>query len=308
VVGSWAAETFWGLAAALIRAGGKWTELETIRGSDDCLLCAQARSDRRHELASAVRPSDFIGNCNKAVAQTFIAIRGGTMRLRASTVPFMIAVAVASSTAANANPRLERTDTAVSVALAEPIELCKDGGGGGGSGGGGGGGGSGGGGGAGGGGSGGGGAGGGGSGGGSGGGGAGGGGSGGGGSGGGSSGGGSAGGGGSGSSGVGAAGGGATGAGATPGVGNLGGAAGAGIATGSGAGSVGAANGSASNGASNGAAGGWDTGSYYGRGTQEERARAYSLRAIYFNRDRYRTEADCLTAVYTQQLPLELCR
>ena len=76
----------------------------------------------------------------------------------------------------------------------------------------------------------------------------------------------------------------------------------------SGAGSVGAANGSASNGASNGAAGGWDAGSYYGRGTQEERARAYSLRAIYFNRDRYRTEADCLTAAYTQQLPLELCR
>jgi hypothetical protein len=154
------------------------------------------------------------------------------MRLRASTVPFMIAVAVASSTAANANPRLERTDTAVSVAFAEPIEFCKDGGGGGGSGGGG--------------------AGGGGGGGGS---------------------------GGSGSTGVGAAGG-ATGAGATRGVGNLDGASGAGIATGSGAGSVGAANGSASNGASNGAAGGWDTASYYGRGTQVERARAYSLRDL----------------------------
>ena len=62
------------------------------------------------------------------------------MRLRPSTVPFMLAVAVASSTAASANPRLERTDTAISVALAEPIEFCKDGGGGGGSGGGGGGG------------------------------------------------------------------------------------------------------------------------------------------------------------------------
>jgi hypothetical protein len=82
----------------------------------------------------------------------------------------------------------------------------------------------------------------------------------------------------------------------------LGGAPGSGIATGSGAGSVGAA-------ASNGAAdGGWDAGGYYGSGTQKERARAYSLRAIYFNRDRYRTAADCLTAAYTQQLPLDLCR
>jgi len=39
VVGTRAAETFWGLAAALIRAGGKWTELEAIRGSEHCLLC-----------------------------------------------------------------------------------------------------------------------------------------------------------------------------------------------------------------------------------------------------------------------------
>ena len=96
-------------------------------------------TDRRHELASAVRPSNFIRNGNKAVAAVAYRNQRVTMRLRASTVPFMIAVAVASSTAANANPRLERTDTAVSVALAEPIELCKDGGGagGGGSGGGG---------------------------------------------------------------------------------------------------------------------------------------------------------------------------
>jgi hypothetical protein len=61
--------------------------------------------------------------------------------------------------------------------------------------------------------------------------------------------------------------------------------------------------------ASNGAAtGGWDAGRYDGTGTQQERARAYSLRAIYFNRDRYSTAADCLTAAYTRQLPLDLCR
>ena len=61
--------------------------------------------------------------------------------------------------------------------------------------------------------------------------------------------------------------------------------------------------------ASNGAAtGGWDAGRYDGTGTQQERARAYSLRAIHFNRDRYSTAADCLTAAYTRQLPLDLCR
>ena len=70
--------------------------------------------------------------------------------------------------------------------------------------------------------------------------------------------------------------------------------------------SVGAANGAASGAAA--APGGWDSGRYYGSGTQQERARAYSLRAIYFNRDRYKTEADCLTAAYTQKLPLDLCR
>jgi hypothetical protein len=48
--------------------------------------------------------------------------------------------------------------------------------------------------------------------------------------------------------------------------------------------------------AANGAAtGGWDTERYDGTGTQQERARAYSLGAIYFNRDRYSTAADGLT-------------
>jgi hypothetical protein len=87
----------------------------------------------------------------------------------------------------------------------------------------------------------------------------------------------------------------------------LGGAPGAGIATGTGPDSVGAAN---ANGAASGAAaaGGWESGRYYGTGTQQEKARAYALRAIYFNRARYKNEADCLTAAYTQQLPLDLCR
>ncbi len=37
-------------------------------------------------------------------------------------------------------------------------------------------------------------------------------------------------------------------------------------------------------------------------------ARPYSLRAIYFRRDQFRSTADCLTAAYTQRLPLEVCQ
>jgi hypothetical protein len=37
-------------------------------------------------------------------------------------------------------------------------------------------------------------------------------------------------------------------------------------------------------------------------------ARPYSLRAIYFRRDQFRSPADCLTAAYTQRLPLEVCQ
>ena len=36
--------------------------------------------------------------------------------------------------------------------------------------------------------------------------------------------------------------------------------------------------------------------------------RPYSLRAIYFRRDQFRSTADCLTAAYTQRLPLEVCQ
>ena len=34
----------------------------------------------------------------------------------------------------------------------------------------------------------------------------------------------------------------------------------------------------------------------------------YVIQAIYFNPERYRSRADCLTAAYTEGLPLELCR
>jgi len=36
--------------------------------------------------------------------------------------------------------------------------------------------------------------------------------------------------------------------------------------------------------------------------------RPYSLRATYFRRDLFKSTADCLTAAYTQHLPLDLCR
>ena len=36
--------------------------------------------------------------------------------------------------------------------------------------------------------------------------------------------------------------------------------------------------------------------------------RPYSLRAIYFRRDQFKSGADCLTAAHTQRLPLEVCQ
>lgn len=36
--------------------------------------------------------------------------------------------------------------------------------------------------------------------------------------------------------------------------------------------------------------------------------RPYSLRAIYFRRGQFRSTSDCLTAAYTQRLPLEVCQ
>jgi hypothetical protein len=87
---------------------------------------------------------------------------------------------------------------------------------------------------------------------------------------------------------------------------NLAGGPGVGIATGTGPSSAAAA----ANGAASGAAGdgGWGGGGYYGRGTAQERARAFSLRAKYFRHDLYKSDADCLTAAYAQQLPLEMCK
>ena len=37
-------------------------------------------------------------------------------------------------------------------------------------------------------------------------------------------------------------------------------------------------------------------------------ARPYSLRAIYFRRDQFRSTADCVAAAYGQRLPLEVCQ
>jgi len=34
----------------------------------------------------------------------------------------------------------------------------------------------------------------------------------------------------------------------------------------------------------------------------------YALRGVYFKRDSYSSTADCLTAAYAQELPLDLCR
>jgi len=42
--------------------------------------------------------------------------------------------------------------------------------------------------------------------------------------------------------------------------------------------------------------------------SREETPRAYQLRAVYFRRDQFKSAADCLTAAYSQRLPLDLCR
>jgi hypothetical protein len=39
-----------------------------------------------------------------------------------------------------------------------------------------------------------------------------------------------------------------------------------------------------------------------------EEARAYRLHPLYFQRDHFRSTADCLTAAYTQRLPFDVCR
>jgi hypothetical protein len=36
--------------------------------------------------------------------------------------------------------------------------------------------------------------------------------------------------------------------------------------------------------------------------------RLYTLHAIYFRREAFKSTADCLTAAYAQQLPLEVCQ
>src|SRR5688572_14718959 len=56
------------------------------------------------------------------------------------------------------------------------------------------------------------------------------------------------------------------------------------------------------------AGGGIDAGGDPSGATSLQGARPYSLRAIYFRRDQFRSPADCLTAAYTQRLPLEVCQ
>ncbi|MBY0320138.1 MAG: hypothetical protein K2X72_15550 [Reyranella sp.] len=40
----------------------------------------------------------------------------------------------------------------------------------------------------------------------------------------------------------------------------------------------------------------------------QDAARPYSLRAIYFRRDQFKTAADCLAAARTQRLPPDVCQ
>ena len=42
--------------------------------------------------------------------------------------------------------------------------------------------------------------------------------------------------------------------------------------------------------------------------SREETPRAYQLRPVYFRRDAFKSTADCLTAAYSQRLPLEVCQ
>ena len=46
----------------------------------------------------------------------------------------------------------------------------------------------------------------------------------------------------------------------------------------------------------------------HGGRSREEMRRAYQLRPVYFRRDAFKSTADCLTAAYTQRLPLEVCQ
>jgi len=62
------------------------------------------------------------------------------------------------------------------------------------------------------------------------------------------------------------------------------------------------------NGGVGGNGGGIDAGGDPSGAASLQGARPYSLRAIYFRRDQFRSPADCLTAAYTQRLPLEVCQ
>jgi hypothetical protein len=77
-------------------------------------------------------------------------------------------------------------------------------------------------------------------------------------------------------------------------------------------GGVGLGLGAAIRGVGNGSVGGngsgVDAGGDPSGATSLQGARPYSLRAIYFRRDQFRSAADCLTAAYTQALPLEVCQ
>jgi hypothetical protein len=54
--------------------------------------------------------------------------------------------------------------------------------------------------------------------------------------------------------------------------------------------------------------GGWSWGDFMAAARLEEKPRAYQLRPVYFRRDQFESAADCLTAAYSQKLPLDLCR
>ncbi|HZB53816.1 MAG TPA: hypothetical protein VE527_09310 [Reyranella sp.] len=54
--------------------------------------------------------------------------------------------------------------------------------------------------------------------------------------------------------------------------------------------------------------GGIDAGGDPFGATSLQGARPYSLRAIYFRRDQFRSASDCLTAAHTRRLPLEVCQ
>jgi hypothetical protein len=41
---------------------------------------------------------------------------------------------------------------------------------------------------------------------------------------------------------------------------------------------------------------------------EREKLRSYQLRPVYFSRDRFKSTADCMTAAYSQGLPVDLCR